>query len=828
MAKTNTGELLKRATTIYFVGIKGVGMTALAQILLARGKNIRGSDTTETFFTERVLAAENIRVDEGFSKQHIDTTIDLVVRSDAYGETHEEVARAREIGIPVLRYQEVLNVLSATMPTIAIAGSHGKTTTTALTGVLHECVGNDPTVLVGSEVPAFHGSARTGNGNLFITEADEYNKKLLELAPSTLVITNIDYDHPDTYPTPKDYRDVFAKAIAALPRNATLIVNADDAETNTLERTTFPDQTITFGVRNENATFHAVNRTLLPDGTQSFSVVIGGNMEIGPFTTTLAGEHNIANILAALATLSMEELRANGDSLVRAIASFSGTTRRMEHIGKTKHGAIVIDDYAHHPTEIRATLKALKERYPKRHVWCVFHPHTFSRTAALFEEFAASFADADVVSVLDIYASAREEKGTVTSEALVRKLRENGVDAEYIHDPNSLQMRIADKADDHDVIITMGAGDVWKIAHDLVHTSREKTSERTDRHSHPLEEQCEVMCAPSKQKEHLPTWVERDVDIRHLSTFKTGGKAAFLVKAETRERLKEALVFARTKMYPVVILGGGSNILFPDETYEGMVIVCRLHELIVDRKTGGVWAEAGVPLARLVHETIRAGLQGFEWAAGVPGSVGGAIRGNAGCFGGETRDHLIEVETLSVDDEGNAIERCIPAERTAMRYRSSIFKDDPSLVILAGRWQLARGNGDALQKMYQANLERKRATQPIGKPCAGSFFKNIDVNSLSTRARENVKNNEAHAKNGVLPTSLLIDRELHMKGHIVGGAQVSNTHAGYIVNTKNATAADILTLAAEIEQRMMEKLDIRLEREVHVVNNAEKGEKAEN
>lgn len=489
--KKTPQQYLPGPITIFMVGIKGVGMTGLAQILKSQGKTISGSDTTERFFTQETLDKEDILYTEQFQTENISENIDLVIASEAYDESHPEIQEARKKNIPVIYYQDALGELSAQQPTIAIAGSHGKTTTTALTGVLHEAIQNDPTVLVGSQVPAFRGNARIGHGELFICEADEYNKKLLKLHPKTLVITNIDYDHPDTYPTKEDYRDVFQQAIDALPDDATLILNADDTESAKLNLTSLKGAQRTFSTQKETATVYSTNRTsknygktknqqtegkeMKEDedgqkrkglGTQTFDVFYE-NEKVLTITTSLLGAHNVANILASLATISKEQCIQYQTEIQEAIQQFQGTKRRLEYIGITKNGTLVLDDYAHHPTEIQATLKALKETYPKKSIWCIFHPHTYTRTEVLFKDFATSFQDADHVFVLDIYSSAREKKGTVSAADLAQEIAKHQSGVMYAPNTTTLAKEISSQTHENDIIITMGAGDVWQIAEQL-------------------------------------------------------------------------------------------------------------------------------------------------------------------------------------------------------------------------------------------------------------------------------------------------------------------------------------------------------------------------
>ncbi len=455
-------QAIERAKKIHMVGIKGVGMTALAQILRSKGKDIEGSDTSEQFFTDEILQKEEIPIHEGFSKNNIHKETDLVITSLAYDHEHEENAHAKAEGIVVVQYQEVLAWLSASTPTIAITGSHGKTTTTAIAGVLHAAVGSDPTVLVGSMVHEFQGNARTGKGDLFIVEADEYGKKVLDLTYQTLVVTNIDYDHPDHF-TKEEYTQLFLDAASRVPDSGTLVLNQDNSQSAPL-RAKYKDAR-TLSIQSENGTLVAekikekhgnMHCTILWDGEDMLCV-----------ETSLIGTHNIANILAAVATLTKEQCATYRQELEIAIKDFKGTKRRFELMGNTSKGALVVDDYAHHPTEIKETLQAARTRYSDKKIWCIFHAHTYSRTEALLKEFASSFCNADTVILPPIYSSARETVRNVSAQDLQQAIQKNHKDVLLFETFEEITHHINEHAEENDLVITMGAGDVWQVAKQL-------------------------------------------------------------------------------------------------------------------------------------------------------------------------------------------------------------------------------------------------------------------------------------------------------------------------------------------------------------------------
>lgn len=414
---------IHQAKTIYFIGIKGVGMTALAEVLYGWGKSVRGSDTEERFQTDAILRRSGIPFVEGFKKENVPTNVDCVIYSTAYNEKNSEYAEAKRRGIPMLSYPEALGQLMEGKYGIAVSGSHGKTTTTALLGHVMTEAGLDPTVIVGSEVKNWGANARVGKSQYVVIEADEYQNKFQYYNPKGLVITNIDWDHSDFFTTPEAYQKAFDGFREKVLESGGWIVATEKIQ-------------------------------YLP------SVVEG-------LPLSLSGEHNQKN--TALVYAAAKKLGIADDTFWKAVQSFKGTARRFEVKGMTKHGVTIIDDYAHHPTEIQATLKAARARYPKQKLWVVFHPHTFTRTKTFFDDFARSFADADHVIILDIYGSAREAQGGVHSQDLVAAINkiapEHGKGAATYYIPTIAEAAtyLRDHAQKGDVVITMGAGDVWKV-----------------------------------------------------------------------------------------------------------------------------------------------------------------------------------------------------------------------------------------------------------------------------------------------------------------------------------------------------------------------------
>ncbi len=446
---------------VYMIGIKGVGMTALAQILKAKGLNISGSDIEEVFITDEVLKKLQIKYYNSFSKNNIPSETDLIIYSTAYGPENVEMQAALERKIDKLSYPEALGCLFNVKCGIAVAGSHGKTTTTAMLGWILIQSNVKPTVVVGSKISNLDTNAYVGNGDCMVIEADEYQNKFKYYDPKVLVVTNIDYDHPDYFKTKEEYHNTFKKFISKVAKkNGTIVSCGDDSELKHIIKL-YKKHTITYGFNKSN-TWVATN--IYQNKNSTTFTILKNNILKGKVVIKLNGSYNVLNTLAAIATADL-----CGVSLTlikKALRSFVGTSRRQEYIGQ-KNSVIMYDDYAHHPTEIRATLSALINKYPKQKVWAVFHPHTFTRTKVFLSQFAKSFKGVYKVIVLDIYGSARETKAVVHSKDLVKRININSQNALYIPSKEEAFLFLKQNLKKSDVIITLGAGDVWKITHKL-------------------------------------------------------------------------------------------------------------------------------------------------------------------------------------------------------------------------------------------------------------------------------------------------------------------------------------------------------------------------
>ena len=455
----------------YFIGIKGTGMAALAELYSGRGARITGSDVEETFYTDRILSRLPVKVLKGFSAGHIDEAgkIDFAVRSSAYGDDHPEVKAVIAKGIPLFNYTEALGELSRHYASTGIAGVHGKTTTTGMIGTLLKELSLPASVLVGSGVSSFDGSASwRGGDRYFVAETCEYQRHFLDFHPGRIVLTSVEPDHLDYFKGYMDILSAFMEYIDLLPQGGELIYCADDpgameaAQRSSLDR---PDlKLIPYGETAEGP--YRITHSRLEEGRNIFRLARWER----DFILPLPGKHlqlNAAAALAVTASILAEEGRDMDDGcldvLAEGISRFRGSKRRCELVGE-KDGVLVIDDYGHHPTAVDLTLKGLREFYPNRRLVVDFMSHTYSRTAALLERFASSFSAADCVILHKIYGSAREKyDGSVTGETLFEETKKRHGEVYYFTEINDALPFLRDYLRPGDLFVTMGAGDNWQL-----------------------------------------------------------------------------------------------------------------------------------------------------------------------------------------------------------------------------------------------------------------------------------------------------------------------------------------------------------------------------
>lgn len=447
---------------VHFIGIGGISMSGFAELLHTAGFTITGSDWHESKITKH-LESLGIQVVYEQVAENITKDIDLVVYTAAVKSTNPEYARAEELGIPMMeRARMVGQVMKNYHSAIAIAGTHGKTTTTSIASHIFLEADMDPTISVGGILPAINGNIRVGHSDNFITEACEYTNSFLQFFPTVGIILNIEEDHMDFFKDLADIRHSFRKFAERIPADGTLIINADIDNYKEISDG-LACKVLTYSLEDKEADFTAANISYDDFGRGSFDAIVNGQNQ-AHYSLAVVGKHNISNTLACLALASLYGI--SNEHIQNALRAFHGTDRRFQLKG-TKNGFTIIDDYAHHPTEIAATLTAAKN-YPHKSLWCVFQPHTYTRTRAFLKDFAKSLSMADHIILADIYAAREKDPGDISSRTLADELKKLGADVHYYPSFDEIEQFILKNLVDGDLLITMGAGNVVEIGENLL------------------------------------------------------------------------------------------------------------------------------------------------------------------------------------------------------------------------------------------------------------------------------------------------------------------------------------------------------------------------
>ncbi len=464
---------------IHFVGIKGVGVAPLAIIAKEAGVEVTGSDVSDHFITDKQLINSGINILEGFDKSNIKNP-DLVISTGAHGGLENvEVVEAKEKNIPVMLQGEALGkfqdgeIFDKKFVGVSVAGSHGKTTTTAIIATILSKNNLDPSYVIGTgEIPTLKNSGHFGKGNYFVTEADEYFTdikfdripKFLYQNPKAIIITNIDFDHPDVFENQNHMENAFLDFTQKLSTDGVLVI-CGDGNNNRQFISKLIHPHISYGISPDN---DYIIEKINFDSEKMFFWVRSKETLLGEFSVNIFGEHNALNCLGAIVICL--ELGLSIEQIKKGLSEFKGTKRRAEFIGKTINGATLYDDYAHHPSEIKETLQAFRKRFPKRNIVTIFQPHMYSRTKTLFGDFVNSFTDTDEVIITEIFPSFREPIDcNFSSKQIVDELIKKQKKATYF--PSNLDVIeyiSSQNYSNNTVIITMGAGDIYKIGEKLI------------------------------------------------------------------------------------------------------------------------------------------------------------------------------------------------------------------------------------------------------------------------------------------------------------------------------------------------------------------------
>ena len=450
-----------RPCHVYFVGIGGISMSGLAHILLTEGFAVSGSDLKKTELTDELCAA-GARIVYDQTSSHIPQGCDVVVYTAAVHADHPEIVDAQARKIPLLTRAELLGqIMSHYRTAVNVAGTHGKTTTTSMISEILLAGNLDPTISLGGVLGSIGGNVRVGGPDLFVAEACEYTNSFLSFFPTTAVVLNIEADHLDFFKDIDDIRHSFRRFMELLPSDGLLVINSRIKDLDKLTAG-LSCRIVTYG--DASADYSAENIVYDNQAHPSFDVISREDGNLFRVTLKVPGEHNVSNALAAVAVA--RSLNVPAESIVRGLAAFSGTKRRFEHKGEVG-GVTLIDDYAHHPQEITATLKAAA-KCPHKRLWCVFQPHTYTRTKALLDEFAEALSLADEVILAKIYPARETDDLGISSEDIRVRLEKLGTPAWYIDSFPEIEKFILKNCIPGDLLITMGAGDVVNIGNDLL------------------------------------------------------------------------------------------------------------------------------------------------------------------------------------------------------------------------------------------------------------------------------------------------------------------------------------------------------------------------
>ncbi|MDY6846430.1 MAG: UDP-N-acetylmuramate--L-alanine ligase [Chloroflexota bacterium] len=461
---------------VHFIGIGGTGLSAIARVLLEKGYAVSGSDREASPLFKAITDA-GARTYLGHAAEQI-AGADLVIRSSAIPDNNPEVIAARAQEIPVLKRADFLKELTKGKETIAVAGSHGKTTTTAMLTWILEGLGTQPSFISGGMVNQLGCNARAGAGAYFVIEADEFDYMFLGLSPKIAIVTNIEHDHPDCFPTESDYLDAFSAFLARVRPDGFALMCLDDPQSRTLfeKMKDGQIQLLSYGT-SPNADYYAHDIKGVDDKTKFILThkKNGGLTEtLGTIKLSVPGHHNVLNATAVLGAVHQLEMPI--DNAILALNNFQGTGRRFEILGNIE-GRVIIDDYGHHPTQIAATLEAARSRYPHHRIFAVWQPHTYSRTQWLEKEYVRALSQADKVIVLKIYAAREKDEG-YTAKNIAQSIAD--VEAHYIPNMDDAANFLLAELKPNDLVIVFSAGDATKISRDVLRELQRRFSKEQD------------------------------------------------------------------------------------------------------------------------------------------------------------------------------------------------------------------------------------------------------------------------------------------------------------------------------------------------------------
>lgn len=793
--QSTISELPLIPSSIHFVGIGGISMSGLARILHGWGYTVSGSDRESSPVTEG-LRSIGITVQIGHDRSELAGESDiLVVTPRAIPGAPAEIQAAAANGAQIVRRGQLLGMLANSRTLVAVAGSDGKSSTSGMIASALTAIGDEPSYSVGAVVNSTGRTADSGNGRHMVVEADEFDRALLWLTPDVAVVTTIAYDHPDYYPDQVAYDQVFVDFARQIRSRGTLITAADHPGCQRLlarlrEEMELPVSIQTFG--------HGAGADWVYSRSDASWEITEPGGAAHKIDLKVPGSHNAANATAAV--MAMVALGIPVRDAVRGVEAFTGVGRRFELKG-TINGFDVIDDYGHHPDEIRVTIAGARERYPDRRIVVLFQPHTYSRTAILLDEFAVALDGADLPVLLEIYPAGEVNSYGVTSQTLAERMGKKPL---VIATPGEAVKWLSGQLQAGDVLLTMGAGDVTIVGDQILRHLGDTTKTHKlplaprSRSSRPIRaggrRNVKTISLPGTEAK-----IQCSVDMSLHTTMRVGGPTDYLVRASTPELLDAALGWAASESLPVTVIGGGSNLLVGDDGIRGLVIVVRTsgqkaEELLaVEEHDDHVLLSVGAqaPISWVGRYCSEHGWSGMDWAVGLPGQIGGATVNNAGAHGTEIKDHLVGIDAFENGDI-----RQFDANWLEPSYRMTRIKgaERPRpWIVVRSRFLLPKGNPVELTALADDHARFRRETQPTGA-CSGSTFANPD---------------------GDFAGRLL--EEAGLKGYQLGAMQFSPKHANWVINTGEGTARDAWALIQHARSVIHERYCIDLRPEVERV-----------
>jgi UDP-N-acetylmuramate--L-alanine ligase/UDP-N-acetylenolpyruvoylglucosamine reductase len=749
--------LTRERHRVHLIGVAGSGMSGLAALLLELGHTVSGSDRLSSQETARLQ-----RLGLQFYPEHRAedaSDAELIIFSSAIKIDNPILAGAREAGRPVARRAEALAAIMRGKRGIVIAGMHGKTTTSAMSAHVLREGGLHPSHYVGAEIPILGTNAHwDARGEWFVAEGDESDGTLEFFHPEHTLILNIEEEHLDFYADLAAIEKVFAKLLAQT--TGKVFYSADDANATRTCRSC--ERTISYGF-SEKADYRGSDIEL-QNFTSVFCVYRHGE-QIGEALLNVPGRHNVHNAIGVIALAT--ELGIPFEKIATSLRKFQHARRRFE-IKYESERFLLVDDYGHHPTEIRATLKTARSSGRKRIV-TMFQPHRYSRTKALRQEFGRAFDEADRVVVTDVYGSNEAPIPGISGQTIVDEIVRQGHRAvTYQPRLERVHYDVGNAIDSGDLILSLGAGNIH--------------------------EQLSILAADLVIAERLKAIVGEEGEVRLYeplakhTTLRVGGPADFWVEPRTENAFAELIRFCRLESLPLFVIGRGSNLLVRDGGIRGVVVHPAGGDFDkIDIDGDEITAGVGAKLREIAYAARAANLGGLEWMEGIPGAVGGGLRMNAGAMGAQTFENVVRVRYL--DTEGNAHTK--ERGELEVHYRHFPLLDNNFAIAATFRGQAAPR--EKIEERLQESQEKRRTSQPIAKS-AGCIFKNPES----------------------VPAGKLVD-ELGLKNTAVGKARVSEVHGNFIVNDGGATATEMLELIDKIKTTARTKRGIELETEVQIV-----------